>query len=370
MCSESSHYRKLITLIHWQPSQHTRRTTRRIIVVTSWDDDHQLLTLHTNQRTYMPSLISPFLLIVRVVIVHGTLARVTHAPCRVSEQSGYLLREPLSHWLVCAVSSQSHAHPSAPRRQLRGYRDLRTRTGATSSSAIMSWQDFHAAPLGKANIYWGEALEAACWLMTMPHSGLCNTVIPLADQSLDSITGQRSWPSKLTANPAIVYPNEGARAGPSLKFLISCSFNPIKSRIQFYPRHALQFAASKAALIRKPTSAMSQLRDGVEYTRDWVREPQGRGTLSILYTCTFTLILCVYTAIHLNIPPAGEARIWQFLRKVKWAIVAIFAPEVVLFTAIYQYWSARLFCLEMDEIRAEQGGGDCGQKESMVEEEV
>jgi hypothetical protein len=109
---------------------------------------------------------------------------------------------------------------------------------------------------------------------------------------------------------------------------------------------------------------MSQLRDDVEYTSSWVREPQGRGTLSILYTCTFTLLLCVYTAIHLNIPPAGEPRRWQFLRKIKWMFIAIFAPEVVLFTAAYQYWNARKFCQEMESIRVEQGGGAAVKKEA------
>ncbi|KAH6687885.1 hypothetical protein F5X68DRAFT_239360 [Plectosphaerella plurivora] len=102
---------------------------------------------------------------------------------------------------------------------------------------------------------------------------------------------------------------------------------------------------------------MSQLRDDVEYTSDWIREPQGRGTLSLLSTCTFTLVLCVYTAVHLNIPPAGEPRRWQLVRKIKWMLIAILAPEAVLFTAIHQYWRAWTFCREMDNLRADLGGG-------------
>lgn len=33
----------------------------------------------------------------------------------------------------------------------------------------------------------------------------------------------------------------------------------------------------------------------------WVADPSGRGTWRIIYSCVFTLVLCVYTAIHLNI---------------------------------------------------------------------
>lgn len=109
---------------------------------------------------------------------------------------------------------------------------------------------------------------------------------------------------------------------------------------------------------------MSQLRDDIEYTSSWVPEPQGRGTLSILYTCTFTLVLCVYTAVHLNIPPAGEPRRLQVLRKIKWMFIAIFAPEVVLYTAWSQFCTAKNFCREMDAIRADQGGGAAVKKEA------
>jgi hypothetical protein len=54
-----------------------------------------------------------------------------------------------------------------------------------------------------------------------------------------------------------------------------------------------------------------------------------------------TLSLCVYTAIHLNIPTPGESAWKQTLRKAKWVLIGIFAPEVVLYTALQQWWSAR-----------------------------
>ncbi|KAJ7183863.1 hypothetical protein C8R46DRAFT_1027508 [Mycena filopes] len=65
-------------------------------------------------------------------------------------------------------------------------------------------------------------------------------------------------------------------------------------------------------------------------------EPNTRGTYSLVSSCIFTLGLCVWTAIHLNVPEqAPGAR--QFFRKLTWLAVGLLAPEVVTFTAWYQY---------------------------------
>ncbi len=39
-----------------------------------------------------------------------------------------------------------------------------------------------------------------------------------------------------------------------------------------------------------------------QFVSVWIPEPNTRGTWSLLYSCIFTLALCVYSAIHLNIP--------------------------------------------------------------------
>ncbi|KAI5819567.1 hypothetical protein BZA77DRAFT_304353 [Pyronema omphalodes] len=73
----------------------------------------------------------------------------------------------------------------------------------------------------------------------------------------------------------------------------------------------------------------------------WVAQPAYRGTWGILYSCTVTLGLCVYTAIHLNIPAYEDkaSKIW--LRKIKWMFIALIAPEIVLYTAWSQWYQAR-----------------------------
>ncbi|KAJ7458534.1 hypothetical protein FB451DRAFT_1273373 [Mycena latifolia] len=68
----------------------------------------------------------------------------------------------------------------------------------------------------------------------------------------------------------------------------------------------------------------------------WADEPSYRGTYSLVSSCIFTLGLCVWTAIHLNIPEqSAGAR--QFFRKLTWLAVGLLAPEVVTFTA----WNQR-----------------------------
>jgi hypothetical protein len=85
-----------------------------------------------------------------------------------------------------------------------------------------------------------------------------------------------------------------------------------------------------------------------EIAPSWVPEPEGRGTWKLLYSCVFTLILCVWTAIHLNIPPAGETWIQHCTRKLKWVLIGIFVPELVVCEAWVQWRYAKRVCKELN----------------------
>lgn len=59
-----------------------------------------------------------------------------------------------------------------------------------------------------------------------------------------------------------------------------------------------------------------------------------RGTFDIISTCVITMLLCVWTAVHLNVPSPGS--VWKpRLKKVLWLFLALVAPELVLCTAWY-----------------------------------
>lgn len=67
----------------------------------------------------------------------------------------------------------------------------------------------------------------------------------------------------------------------------------------------------------------------------WQPEPQLRGTWSIISVCTLTTSLCVWTAIHLNVP-AVEQKYPQHMRKLYWLVIGLSAPELVAYAAWYQ----------------------------------
>ncbi|KAI4191756.1 MAG: hypothetical protein LQ348_003435 [Seirophora lacunosa] len=62
----------------------------------------------------------------------------------------------------------------------------------------------------------------------------------------------------------------------------------------------------------------------------WVSQPDGRGTFDILWSCLFTIFLCTWVSLHLNVPSPHETYRHQFSRKARWMLQGIMAPEFVL----------------------------------------
>jgi hypothetical protein len=75
----------------------------------------------------------------------------------------------------------------------------------------------------------------------------------------------------------------------------------------------------------------------------WYPEPRGRGTFNILSTCLTTMFLCVWTAVHLNIPDRNGGTKQNFLRKPGWLLLALLAPEIVAWNA----WEQRRIAREL-----------------------
>jgi hypothetical protein len=84
-----------------------------------------------------------------------------------------------------------------------------------------------------------------------------------------------------------------------------------------------------------------------------VNSPNVRGTIDIVWSCLITLVACVYTALHLNIPQ-GQGT-WAMLEtKARWVLLALLAPEIVLYTATNQFFEARELQHNLREILAEK----------------
>ena len=76
-------------------------------------------------------------------------------------------------------------------------------------------------------------------------------------------------------------------------------------------------------------------------TYGWVGQPNGRGTIDILWGSIFTIFLCTWTSLHLNIPSMKERYIHRWLRKFRWMVQAIMGPEFVVAFATGQKVEAR-----------------------------
>ncbi|MCJ1264560.1 hypothetical protein MMC22_004433 [Lobaria immixta] len=78
----------------------------------------------------------------------------------------------------------------------------------------------------------------------------------------------------------------------------------------------------------------------------WQDGPNTRGTWDIISSCVITLCLCLWTALHLNIPE-HHGTITQRWRKVGWLFIGLLAPEMVVFTALEQRRAALALTREM-----------------------
>ena len=84
---------------------------------------------------------------------------------------------------------------------------------------------------------------------------------------------------------------------------------------------------------------------------NWQGGSNTRGTWDIISSCVITLCLCLWTALHLNIPE-HHGTISQRWRKVGWLFIGLLAPEMVVYTALEQRRAA-LACTK--EMRAHFG---------------
>ena len=90
-----------------------------------------------------------------------------------------------------------------------------------------------------------------------------------------------------------------------------------------------------------------------ETTPRWHSGPNERGTFQLLTECIITMALCVWTAVHLNVPefnnPGKHARI-----RTGWVLLGLFAPELVAWTAYEQRREAMTLHRKIKEILGEE----------------
>ncbi|KAK5659946.1 hypothetical protein OQA88_13411 [Cercophora sp. LCS_1] len=85
----------------------------------------------------------------------------------------------------------------------------------------------------------------------------------------------------------------------------------------------------------------------------WVSSPNTRGTVDILFENFLALFVCVWTVLHHNLQAKHEGFWTVFLRKCRWAVLAVAAPEMLTLFAIMQWNAANISVKEMRSIGVE-----------------
>ena len=94
-------------------------------------------------------------------------------------------------------------------------------------------------------------------------------------------------------------------------------------------------------------------RDNAAGIVGWTEAPNRRGTLDLLITCLLTLSLCVWSAMHLNVP-ANDTPRQVYIRFIKWGLIGIIAPELVVVCAWMQNVSARTLGIKLNQLWDEE----------------
>jgi hypothetical protein len=97
-----------------------------------------------------------------------------------------------------------------------------------------------------------------------------------------------------------------------------------------------------------PTIPLNVTTDAL--TVGWVSDPDGRGTFSLIISCLLALGLCVWSALHLNIPAKGESQRQYWFRQAKWSLCGVLIPEIVVLLAWRQRTSAGRLTKEVNKV--------------------
>lgn len=98
------------------------------------------------------------------------------------------------------------------------------------------------------------------------------------------------------------------------------------------------------------TGAGNVTADAEGFAPSWVKDPDGRGTWTIVYSSAVTLFFSAWVSLHLNIPKYKESGIGMVWRLTVWGLASFLFPEVIVFIAASQAIEVRQFRKELKAI--------------------
>jgi hypothetical protein len=119
------------------------------------------------------------------------------------------------------------------------------------------------------------------------------------------------------------------------------------------------FALSHLSTRQAVTSSHSNI------TGRFIPSANARGTLDILFSSLFTILICAWTLQHLNIPPpVAQATAWRqtlhqslsrLLNQTKYLLLTLICPELWIGKAFQDFMVARRSCRDMKELAEKDG---------------
>jgi len=89
---------------------------------------------------------------------------------------------------------------------------------------------------------------------------------------------------------------------------------------------------------------MSNISTRASPLQGWTDSPDSRGAIDIISSCIFTIFICVWSVLCVNIGPPEESAIAEFLQKLKLAFLCVLGPDYLLLLAVGQFESALKSC--------------------------
>jgi len=78
-----------------------------------------------------------------------------------------------------------------------------------------------------------------------------------------------------------------------------------------------------------------------EFAQAWVPSSSVRSSWEILYSCLTALVACFIKFVPMKMPAHDDSKWTRCLRKLKWLVLTIFIPELVVYRAWRQFTDAR-----------------------------
>lgn len=99
-----------------------------------------------------------------------------------------------------------------------------------------------------------------------------------------------------------------------------------------YAQPTLQHAPENAT-----TNTVANTKPGIaSKTVGWQENSSRRGTMDILQSSLFTILICTWTVQHLNIPTPSDSKRRRLFRKIWWMLITVLVPEFLLVHVIME----------------------------------